>query len=250
MDVIAHRGASAHAPEHTIEAYDLALDQGADALELDVRQTADGTLVVLHDETLLRTTGDPRPVVCVPDRELARLPGAPLPLADVVDRYAGRTELLVEVKRIAADADPAFLALVDRPGVRVQSFDLLLLRRLRARRPGLPTAALLPEFLPPPVVRLALPRLARLGDAVSAHAASVDRLLVAAAHARGIAVCAYTVNDEAEMDRLGDLGVDGLITDRPGVAQRVRGSSRAITRSAIRLASTTSTAPTTTSPSM
>lgn len=60
--VIAHRGASAYAAEHTFAAYDLAIAQGADMLELEVRATADGQLVVLHDRTLLRTAADPRPI--------------------------------------------------------------------------------------------------------------------------------------------------------------------------------------------
>src|SRR5947209_4904443 len=84
--VIAHRGASAYAREHSLAAYDLAIEQGADALELDVRATADGGLVVLHDRTLRRTARDPR----ADRRRTGRRPPRPRPrgAAAVVRRAA------------------------------------------------------------------------------------------------------------------------------------------------------------------
>src|SRR5918993_392641 len=92
-EVIAHRGASAYTPEHTFAAYDLALEQGADALELDVRSTADGALVLLHDATLLRTTNDPRRVDELTSAGLAELdhPAAPVALDSVLGRYGDET---------------------------------------------------------------------------------------------------------------------------------------------------------------
>src|SRR5918998_3850206 len=81
VDVIAHRGASAYSLEHTFEAYDLALTMGADVLEIDVRMTADGTLVALHDP--------PGPTV----------EARPLTLAAVVDRYGAGTRYLLDLKQ-------------------------------------------------------------------------------------------------------------------------------------------------------
>src|SRR3954469_3555179 len=88
-EVIAHRGASAHAPEHTPAAYDLALAQGADRLELDVRPLADGTLAVVHDRTLARTCGDPRAVGRLAPEDLEALDPRrrPLLLEAVLRRY-------------------------------------------------------------------------------------------------------------------------------------------------------------------
>ncbi len=80
-EVVAHRGASAYVPEHTFAAYDLALEQGADTLELDGRATRDGELVVLPDRTLLRTHGDSRRIDAVRYGELSPLT-RPLRLRD------------------------------------------------------------------------------------------------------------------------------------------------------------------------
>src|SRR3954463_16426091 len=100
MEVIAHRGASAYAPEHTFAAFALAIELGADRLELDVRPLADGTPVVLHDRTLARTCGDARAVRDLLPADLDALDPATRPptLAAVLERYAAATRLLVELK--------------------------------------------------------------------------------------------------------------------------------------------------------
>jgi len=227
--ITAHRGASAHAPEHTLAAYDLALEQGADALELDVRTTADGVLVVLHDPTLARTCGDPRRVDAV---TAAELDGGPLRLDDVLDRYRD-TALLVEVK----DAPPAaVLDAVDRAGARgsvvVQSFDRRLLRALRALDPTLPLAPLYRERCPSRTVRRDLARAERYAGSIGPAAARIDAPLVLAAHARGLTVRAWTVNDPAEAERLVALGVDELVTDSPATLRPVADAARPVIRAA------------------
>lgn len=221
MDVIAHRGASAYAPEHTPQAYDLALDLGADTLELDVRSTADGTPVVLHDPTLARTAGDPRAIAGLRDAELAALPdGArPLTLAEVFERYGARTRYLVEIKESGPAAEHAIARLVTGHGlqarVTVQSFRRHILRRIGRLAPELPLAPLYRPLVHPAMIRRGLPRMAAFASSISPCASSIDASLVLAAHARGLAVQAYTVNAEREMERLLGLGVDGIITDVP-----------------------------------
>src|SRR4051794_24480489 len=100
-EIVAHRGASAAAPEHSLLAYDLALAQGADAIELDLRETADGELVVLHDATLQRPTADPRAIASLSSAALESLPAAPRPplFRAVLERYGRRTRYLVELKQ-------------------------------------------------------------------------------------------------------------------------------------------------------
>src|SRR4051794_27631044 len=100
IEVIAHPRASASAPQHTLWAYDLALAQGADVLELDVRPTADGELVVLHDPTLLRTAGVPGAVGQMTRADLAAVDAGrrPLGLDVVLERYGRATRWLVELK--------------------------------------------------------------------------------------------------------------------------------------------------------
>ena len=197
MEVIAHRGASGHAPEHTFAAYDLALAQGADMLELDVRPSASGELVVLHDPT-------PR-----------RIGREPLSLEAVLGRYGRETRWLVELK----DPDPAWegrvLDALDRHDLRhhtvVQSFDTRALRRLRLAAPRFAYAALTRRR--PSSRRLA--SLARYASGIGVWHGALDHGVVASAHRHGLTVRAWTVNTPHAIERALALGVDGLITDLP-----------------------------------
>jgi glycerophosphoryl diester phosphodiesterase len=219
MDVIAHRGASAYAPEHTVAAYDLARSMGATTLELDVRSLADGTLVVVHDATLARTAGDPRAVADLVREDLAGLAAPPLTLDDVLGRHGRDVGYLIELKSPRSQDPARVLAAVERHGLRdrvtLQSFDHAALRRLRRLDATLPLAPLYPERLPQAVVRMAVRRHAAWASAVTLWAGSVARALVEEAHGLGLGVYAYTVDEEAEMLRLAAAGVDGIITDVP-----------------------------------
>jgi glycerophosphoryl diester phosphodiesterase len=233
--VIAHRGASAYLAEHTFAAYALAIEQGADVLELDVRATADGHLVVLHDRTLLRTAGDPRPIDRISAAALAALDPAVRPptLCAVLDRYADAApHWLVELK----DATPACAhavaaalaerALADR--TVVQSFDASALMRLRSMAPALAVA---PLYNRAPSAR----RLRRVGAfavAIGVRHTAVDRALLLLARACGLAVRAWTANGPAELERLVTIGVDGVITDAPDVAREVVDRLRALAAAA------------------
>jgi glycerophosphoryl diester phosphodiesterase len=210
IEVVAHRGASAHAPEHTFAAYDLALEQGADALELDVRMR-DGRLVVLHDRTLERTGREP------------------LALDDVFDRYGRATRWLVELKDPDAALEAATLRSLAQHGLQsratVQSFDHASLRRVRRLAPEIDVA---PLFWPPwaaPGLLAGIRRAARYAAGVGLSHRACTPAVALAASARGLRLRAYTVNDAAEMDRLIGLGVDGLITDFPDRARAAVGAA-------------------------
>ena len=222
-EVIAHRGASAYRPEHTLAAYGLALEQGADRLELDVRPTADGELVVVHDPTLVRLGGGKRPVAeltLAEAREACDGEG-PLTLDDVLGHFGTSARYLVELK----DPDPSWetgvAAALVRHGLarhaRLQTFDLEAVPRLRAASPWIPCGALCVRR---PRLRT-LDALAGVADGIGVWHRRVDAGLVAAAHARGLAVRAWTVNGPALVDRMLDLGVDGVITDAPDVAVEI-----------------------------
>lgn len=223
--VIAHRGASAYRPEHTFEAYDCALEMGADRLELDVRSAADGTLVVLHDRTLARTAGSPAAVDALTRSDLLALaPGRrPLLLDEVLDRYGRGAGFLIELKEPRAGDPAALLAALARhdagESAWVQSFDRAALLELHGLDASVPLALLYREAWSPDAVRRDLARVTGWARAVAPAAASVDAALVLAAHAAGLTVQAYTVNRDVEMDRLLGLGVDGLITDVPDRAR-------------------------------
>jgi len=232
VEVVAHRGASAHAAEHTFAAYDLALALGADALEVDLRATADGKLVAVHDRTLERIGGGPRPVAAMKAAELAAATpqrARPLRLGAVLTRYGHRTRLLLELKDPAPPMERRLVAALARAGVRdqvvVQSFDPRSLCRVRRLDRALAVAPL--RETAPASASAWLERMAALGaSAVGLHHALVDAALVEAAHARGLAVRAWTVNDADEAARLASIGVDGLITDAPGRIRRTLWRSR------------------------
>src|SRR5215212_8927313 len=119
-DVIAHRGASGYAAELTLEAFDLAVEQGADVLEVDVRVTADLELVTLHDPTLLRTVSDPRRVDELTGSEIGDLghPARPVPLDDVLGRYGSPMRYLVDLKDPTPAWEPRVVETIERHGLR------------------------------------------------------------------------------------------------------------------------------------
>ena len=215
--VIAHRGASRHAPENTVAAFGLARALGADAVELDVRLTADGRLAVHHDAR-------------VPDgRAIAEIRSADLPahvpLLEAALQACDGMWVNVEIKFDEADeardpkrsiADVAWRGVatsgwVDH--VLFSSFDWPVLERLREVAPGSATAWLLVAASPLHAAQAA----AAGRRALHPHFAAIDAELVDACHERGLAINAWTVDDPAEMRRLIDLGIDGICTNVPDV---------------------------------
>ena len=211
VSVIAHRGASAHAPEHTLGAYDLALAVGASALELDVRSVA-GELVVQHDRTRDRIAREP------------------LALDEVLGRYGRATRYWIELKDPALAGERALVAAIDRHGLRdrvtIQAFDRGSLRRFARLDRELPRVALLREGVQAARVRRRIALSGRGVGGVGPCAAAVDASVVDAAHSRGMSVQPYTVNDPAEMERIVRLGVDGIFTDDPGLLRELLSSVR------------------------
>ena len=220
--MVAHRGASAYAPEHSIAAYDLALELGADALELDVRLTRDGEIVVLHDPTLARTTGDPRAIADVDLAEIASRRQPPR-LDALFERYGRSTGWLIELKDPTPALERALLDMLHDhrllASVTIQSFDRRSLVRLRRVAPSLRVAPLLCESHDGARALAHIRRASRFASGVGVLHSTVDAAVAQAARAAGIELRAYTVNDRHEMERLLLLGVDGLITDVPDVAR-------------------------------
>ena len=218
--MIAHRGAAAEAPENTIEAFDLSVFLGADALELDVQQAGDGTLVVIHDSTVDRTTEADGPVAGFGGAELERL-GVPA-LEEVLERYGG-VEITVDVKASSVTAE--VVALIERlertprtilyveEGTSLRAFATYGGRRATSSRQAAWLAAELADGagadteLPedfPEVVHAPLD--GSDGPIVTAE-------LVAAAQRVGRTVQVWTIDDPGRMRRLCHWGVDGIITN-------------------------------------
>jgi glycerophosphoryl diester phosphodiesterase len=233
--ILAHRGSpgSEHC-ENTLAAVTAALDAGADGVEVDLRLSADGVLVLSHDADLGRLTGLPLSVADRPWEELHRVADARgLALARVewlLAAAAGRSVVLELKSPPPAPGARARTAeaLVERlcglhaaglpMAITVSSFDARLAAALRLRAPahlGLRTALLgLPGRRPSGLLRAAL-----AGGHDEVHPHLVDVLAsprtVAAAHACGVAVVPWTVNGRRAVRRCADLGVDGVITDAP-----------------------------------
>lgn len=220
--VFAHRGGSALAPENTIAAFDHGLALGADGLELDVRLSRDGVVVVHHDRLLDRTTALRGPIADRTARELQR---ASVPtLADVLARYRD-PRIIIEMKVNHPDLAAATIDVIRRADavlrVCLGSFGLRVLRAARAIEPALATSGSREEVrwaLYRSRVRWPVSRVAYSGyqvPEIAGRTRVVSRRFVEGAHRAGLGVQVWTVDTEEDARRLLDWGVDALITDRP-----------------------------------
>jgi glycerophosphoryl diester phosphodiesterase len=226
--VIAHRGASAARPENTLSAFELAVVQGADMIEIDLHRARDGALVVAHDESLERLGGDGEigGATLAEIRQLDAGEGQRVPTLDeVLDAFGARIPFNLELKRGRAAAYPdleaATLEAVERRGLLDQTlfscFEDAVLERLRARAPAARIGVLVARRAPGRWLERA-----RAVGAESVHfwAGLVNQGVVDAAHAADLGVLAYTVDAVGDMRRLLGLGLDGLFTNWP---DRLRG---------------------------
>jgi glycerophosphoryl diester phosphodiesterase len=237
--VIAHRGASAYAPENTLPAFELALRQGADMLELDVQRSADGVLVVFHDDTTERWDGRRRLATACTLAELRALDigGARVATLAEVCAFARERDvrLNVEIKGLGIGALVAHMLRDERVEdlVLISSFEAGALREVAAASPRLPRAYLMGNDTYRPDVRLreAWPFAALRRLDVAAWHPSRDlpllTWLIPRVRRAGYAVNVWTVDDVAAMRRLIALGVDGIITDVPDVLRGVLREGRA-----------------------
>ena len=225
---IAHRGASAYAPENTFAAFDLALALGAQHLELDVRASADGYVVVLHDGTLNRTTSGSGPVG---ERTLAalmaldagswfdgRYAGERIPVfRDVLGRYAGRAHLHVEIKCRDVGFSGRVVDEIRGCGamghVTVTAFDLETLTEVRDCSGELPTGWLVREVTEDVVAaakRLCVAQLCPKSPGLTPE-------LVRYLHREGFTVRAWGVTSEEVMREVVRAGADGMTVNYPDV---------------------------------
>ena len=228
----AHRGASRTVPENTLEAFRAAEADGADGIELDVHLSRDGVPVVIHDDTLDRTTDGHGPVAGMRWSDLRRLDagrwfsvdfaGEPLPsLEEVLTWAAGRLRLNLEIKdRNAGRAVLELLSDFPRARVLLSSFDHRLLEGLRREAPDLPLAFLVDS----PFWRRALSRAETCGaEALNPRHDRVSRALITACHQKGLSIYPWTVDEAGTLARLRRLGVDGVFTNDPAQVVRMLG---------------------------
>jgi glycerophosphoryl diester phosphodiesterase len=253
---IGHRGASAYAPEHTIEAYDLALEQGADYIEIDLQMTADGVLVALHDKTLNRTADAPEGVperFCrglVSKKTLEQIKmcdagswfspeyaGEQIPtLEEIFQRYGTSVNYYIETKNpdAAPGMEEELVRLLEEYGliepaaenwqVLIQSFSAESLMKIHELEPSLPLIQLYWAGTSKSIQR-DLDAVSEYAVGIGPYKRDVDAALVEAAHERCLAVHPYTVNTVEEMEALIALGVDGMFTNNPDLLDGVLGDA-------------------------
>jgi glycerophosphoryl diester phosphodiesterase len=236
--VVGHRGAMGHAPENTMASFRKGVELGAPMVELDIHLSADGRLVVIHDDTLNRTTNGSGPVGDLTADEIGRLDagswfspdfaGERVPMLDeVLDWARGRVGLVIELK----------LGPVWYPGIEgvlvetlrrhdataevlVISNDHHAVRRVKQLDASVKTAIMYGGRMLDPV------GMAQAADVEAVRPGHFMLLPedVAVCHAAGLAVIPWTVNDAASMRRVVSMGVDGMSSNYPELLSQIVGS--------------------------
>jgi glycerophosphoryl diester phosphodiesterase len=224
--VIAHRGASAAEPENTLRAFDLAIRQGAQMLELDLHLTRDNHVVVIHDPVLDHTTNLKGRIDQLSLAEVRRADagkGERVPtLEETLDLTRGRASLYLEIKdnRAAAETLRSIRAHRSQPEVMLASFDIELMRRLGREVNDIELGIILGTIKINPIVRWreAMPWIALRHinyQVLSMQVGLCFNHLARQVKAHGKKLFVWTVDDERLFGRMIDRRVDGIVTNVP-----------------------------------
>ncbi|WP_017798045.1 glycerophosphodiester phosphodiesterase [Oceanobacillus kimchii] len=237
---VAHRGASGHAPENTIAAFDKALQMKSDFIEIDVQMTADGELIAIHDTTVNRTTDGSGNVSNYTLEEIQQLDagswfgeefaGEPIPtFEEILDKYRGKIGILIELKSpelYPGMEEKVAEALRDRNmhkprngKIIIQSFNHESVRLSKELLPRIPHGVLA-GLTWAGVTDEELEEFATYADYFNPNMNIVTEDLVDRVHDKDMKMWAYTVRTQEQADRLLDLRVDGIITDFPEYVHR------------------------------
>jgi len=237
VTIIAHRGAAGSAPENTMASFERAIADGTDWVELDVQETADGRVVVIHDADLMKIAGVP---LNIWDATYEQLQGidigswyapafadqrVPL-LSDVLALCKGKVGVFIELKYYGHDQrlEQRVVDIVEAAGMAsdivVMSLKYSGIQKIRALRPGWRIGLL---------TATALGDLTRLdADFLAVNTGLASSTFVSSAHRRGKDAYVWTVNERIDMARFISRGIDGLITDEPAAAREVRDAMAAL----------------------
>ncbi len=229
-DVIGHRGAAAIRPENTMSAVLKAIEDGADWVEIDVQETADGVVIIAHDSDFMKLAGVPTKVWDATMEDVAQIDigswfdpeyadeRAPT-LHDVLSAAKGKSKVIIELKYYGHDVDleNRVAAIVEEHGMQndiaTMSLKYPAVQKMKALRPDWRAGVL---------AATAVGDLSGLeGDFVAVNAAMASPGLIRQVHDAGKDIYVWTVNDPLQMSAMASMGVDGLITDRPAMAREV-----------------------------
>jgi glycerophosphoryl diester phosphodiesterase len=229
-EIVAHRGASAAAPENTLAAVRQAVEEGTDWVEIDVQETADGEVVVLHDSDLKKVAGvdlkiwdatmDDLKNIDIgsffsPEFEAERVPR----LADVLAFCKGKSKVVIELKFYGHDQ-----RLEERVAEIVEAHDMQTdIAVMSLKQQGIDKIkSLRPTWQVGLLAAVTASNLTRAeADFLAVKASIATRRFIRSAHGRNKKVLVWTVNDPISMSTMMGRGADGLITDRPGLARDV-----------------------------
>lgn len=228
--VFGHRGASAYAPMNTLEAFQLAVELGADGVELDVHRSADGRLVIVHDFTVdgsTNGTGKVAEMTLAQLKELdagswkdAKFTGAKVPTLDEVFEAVGQKLFInVEIKSMTVETDGVeklVAELIEQYNmadrVVVSSFNPLAIQRFKAYAPHVAIGYLTADDVPAEITAYAE---GMTYEAYHPYEKSITPELVQEMDAKGVIVNTWTVNDPVRAVELAQMGVSVIITDKP-----------------------------------
>ncbi|KAA1038437.1 glycerophosphodiester phosphodiesterase [Macrococcus equipercicus] len=243
--VIAHRGASGYAPEHTFSSYDMSqFDMKADYIELDVQMTLDGEIIIMHDETVERTSGLPGVIKEMTLKEIKQLDvgswynkqfpelqrdyfiGQTIPtLEDVIGRY-GAVNYYIETKapEVYPGMEERLVEVLDKHGLLslerlqnnqtvIQSFSLESLIKVHHLVPAMPLLLLTKKGVLRQMTDDALLKIHEFVYAVGPSIKDLDAPLIKRMHQLGFLVFPYTLNEPEDMKQLIAAGIDGAFTN-------------------------------------
>jgi len=217
--IIAHRGASAYEPENTLRSVRRALELGADMVEVDVHVSRDGHIVVVHDATVDRTTDGKGCVKDMTLKELKRLDaglGEQIPaLEEVIELVRGRAQLVIEIK--VPGIEERVLQTIEERALEnealITSFYHPVVKRVKELSPYVRTGVIVASRPLKPITLV----LEANSDALFPKHIFVDLQMVEEIHKYNLAVYPWTVNTIDQTRPLIDMGVDGIVTNKPDI---------------------------------
>lgn len=229
---IAHRGASAYAVEHSIEAYELALSQGADYLELDVQMTKDGVLMIEHDEfpsygdgntipgynfeqldSMFRVSAKGTSTILTLEEVIKHFPNAPLYIETKLPQKGIEEKLVKLLKETGRLDSPSTIIF--------QSFSSDSLKILQNLAPDIQRFQLLTKSETKSLTDEEMKEIATYANGILSHRAHTTKRLIQRVHAASLAIHVYTVDEMEELKQLIRFGVDGIITNKPDVLHEI-----------------------------
>jgi glycerophosphoryl diester phosphodiesterase len=243
---ISHRGASGHAPEHTLQAYELGNIMNGDYIEIDLQMTKDGELIALHDETIDRTTEKKGLVKNLTLREIKKLDagswfneafpekmnneyvGLQIPtLREVLDRFGPDSKFFIETKspEVYPGMEEKLINILNEynltdahhtiGNVVVQSFSVESLRKVHQIDESIPLVQLLSYYAPAIITDSEVNKIKEYAVGVGLHYTAVSPGYIQKVTASGLMIFPYTVNEKDNMNMLLDWGVTGMFTNYP-----------------------------------